>query len=466
MAKKDEMGQQSVSSGFVPATTQSARQGMQPAVMGANGSVGVAGQYSRNNPNYKNRNHGMSRKGKIALVIVIIALVAGAAAAGLYVYKEMQKSAINADLHKMSEEQMKAVDAELTGSTTFDEPFTVLLLGSDARADDPDMGARTDTIIVVRVDPTENIVSMMSIPRDTMIEIDGAGTQKFNAAYTYGGASGTIAAVKKLTGVDIDHYAEINFEGLVGLVDAIGGIDVEIEEEIDDDDAGGHLDAGKQHLNGEQALILARSRAYVDGDFTRQANQRKVIMAIINKGLTAPATELSGLIKASTKFLTTDSAMDFDFIYSLADQIRHNNEKEVRIYSASIPSRAANINEVSYVVADMAGLDAMVKIFLKGGDISQEIKESSISEDIEAAGGKVGGSQDVSPVEDTSDYGDGVTYYEEPQQTYVEQTNADNAQGNVGQGDGAGNGGDNGGNGGDGDNGDGGGDNGGTTIVE
>lgn len=414
MAEKNDVGQHAVSGGFVPATTQKSKHGAQAAVVGAGSPTGVAGQYSRNNPNYQNRNHGMSRGKKIGIAVVVIALVAGIAAAALYVYKEAQKSAINADLHKMTEEQMRAVDAELTGSKTFDEPFNVLLLGSDARSDDPDMGARTDTIIVVHVDPNENVVSLMSIPRDTMIEIDGVGVQKFNAAYTYGGASGTIAAVKDLCGVDIDHYAEINFEGLVGLIDAIGGIDVEVDEAIDDDEAGGRVDAGKQHLDGEHALVLARSRAYYDGDYTRQVNQRKVIMAIVNKGLTAPATELSGLIQASTKFLTTDSAMDFDFIYSLADQIRHNNEKPISIYSATIPSSTANIDGVSYVVADKAGVAEMAKVFLEGGDISKGVSESSISEDIDRAGGKTS-STEVG----TDGQGDAYVYYED-EETYEE----------------------------------------------
>ena len=412
MAKKKNKEQQASSGAFVPATAQSAHQSPQPATAGADAPVGLVGQYSRNNPNYHNRNKGTGRGVKIAIVLIIIALFAAVGAGAFYVYKETQKSVINADLHSMTADQLEAVDAELTGSTKFDEPFTVLLLGSDARADDPDMGARTDTNIVVRVDPIENVVSMVSIPRDTLIEIDGVGREKFNAAYTYGGESGTIAAVKKLCGVDIDHFAEVNFENMVGLIDAIGGIDVEVDEEIDDEDAGGHIDAGKQHLDGEHALIFARSRHYYDGDYTRQANQRKVILAIVNKALTAPATELSGLIQASTKFVTTDSGIDFDFIYSLADQMRHN-PKDIKIYSATIPSSTATINEVSYVIADTAGVEEMMKDFMKGKDVSQGVSASSISEDIERAGGNTGSQEVGSIPTEVTDGGYTEEYYEE-----------------------------------------------------
>ncbi len=391
--------------GFVPATYQSKSKKNAQSQAGQPIVNGTLAQYSRNNAHYAAADSGMSRGKKVAIGIIIAILVGAVVALGVYVYKEYQKELVNADLHQMAEEELKAVDEQLTGHTTFEEPFTVLLLGSDARADDPDMGARTDTIILVRVDPTINRISMVSIPRDTRIEIEGHGVQKFNAAYTYGGPSGTIAEVKKLTGVDIDHYAEINFEGLVGLVDAIGGIDVVVDEEIDDEDAGGHIDKGEQHLDGEHALILARSRAYVDGDYSRQANQRKVIMAIVNKGLTAPAGELTGLIQASTKFLKTDKGIDVDFIKDLAEQIRHNNDYPVEIFTASIPSSTATIDEISWVIADTAGTKAMMKLFSAGKDVSQGVKESSISEDIAAARGTDDGTPEEGAI--------GVSYYEE-----------------------------------------------------
>lgn len=404
-ANESQDAPSSAPGGFVPATYQRNAK-KDGTVVG----VSTLDQYSRSSQHYKSNDKGLTRNKKIAIAVIIAVLLIAVGALGVYVYKEIQKQAINADL-RLSEEESLKVEKELTQKQeereVFDKPFTVLLLGSDARADDPDMGARTDTIILVRVDPTINRISMVSIPRDTRIEIEGQGFQKFNAAYTFGGPSGTIAEVKELTGVDIDHYAEINFEGLVGLVDAIGGIDVVVDEEIDDEDAGGHIDAGEQHLDGEHALILARSRAYVDGDYSRQANQRKVIMAIINKGLTAPATELSGLIKASTKFLKTDKGIDFDFIYDLADQIRHNNDYPVEIFTATIPSSTATIDEVSWVIADSAGVKAMMKLFTKGEDVSQGVSESSIAEDIAEARG--------TSVEDAYLYDEGavgVSYYE------------------------------------------------------
>ena len=399
--KKNRGEDQQAVGGFVPATTNSqplnrGRHSIdldaaerdrehEPSVSGMPGASATpasVSQYSRNSADYSHRKKsGMSRGAKIAIALIIIVVLAAGAALGFYFYRESQKAQINEDLHNMEQSELQAVDNELTGMKKFDQPFTMLLLGSDARADDPDMGARTDTIILVRIDPTQNIISMVSIPRDTQIQVPGAGTQKFNAAYTYGGPSGTIAAVKELCGVDIDHYAEINFEGLVGLVDAIGGIDVVVDEEVDDPDAGPvYIPAGPQHLDGAAALTFSRSRAYADGDFTRVSNQRKVIEAIVHKGLEAPASELYGLVKASASFLTTDSGMDVDFIYSLADQIRHNNDYPVTLYTATIPASTGMENGVSYVFADKAGVAEMMQVFLAGGDVSGKATEPVIPE--------------------------------------------------------------------------------------
>ncbi len=374
------------SGGFVPATPASSKH---PSRTSSANTPGMAGQYSRNSMAYQGRSRKSSGKKKALVAVLVVAVIAALAGIGFYAFANMKKEEVNESLHDMEAEEMQAVDAEMTGKTKFDEPFTVLLLGSDEREGDPDMGARTDTIILVRVDPLKNVVNMVSIPRDTMVNIEDVGTTKINAAYTYGGPSGEIAAVKDLTGIDIDHFVVVNFDNLVELVDAIGGIDVYVEEEINDEDAGGWVMQGQQHMNGESALVLARSRAYADGDYTRQTNQRKVILAIIDRVLNAPSTEMTGLISASTGFVTTDSGITFDFLLSLAQLMRNNGNEgmELVINSATLPSSPAYIDDVSYVVADTAGVAEMMSVFEAGGDVSQPIQASSINTDIANAGG-------------------------------------------------------------------------------
>ena len=347
----------------------------------------ASSQYSRSNSNYMARKKGLGKGAKIAIVLLCIVVVVGL---GASVAWWLHKNSINEGLKGgKTEEELQAIDNVLTGVTEFDEPFVMLLLGSDARADDESMGARTDTNILVRVDTKTNTISMVSIPRDTMIQIPGAGTNKFNAAYFYGGVAGTIEAVKTLCNVSVDHYAEIDFAGLVGLIDLVGGVDVEVDELIDDPDAGDIvIPEGVQHLDGEAALVFSRSRAYVDGDYTRQRNQRKVIMALAYKLLETPAAELTGLIQSSTEFLSTD--MTVDQIKDVANQIRHNNDYPVTIYSANIPSAPAMVGEVSYVIADTEGVREMMKAFSEGRDPNEAVTSSTIDTDIANAGGATG----------------------------------------------------------------------------
>ncbi len=327
------------------------------------GAHAAAQQYSRNGAQYHAASKKRSRGKKIALgvvsAIVVVLLGAGIAIASYIggVNKELQGD-------KTSNE-LQAIDKELTRTSTFTEPFYVMLIGSDARADDEEMGQRSDTNIVARVDPTTNTVTLVSIPRDTMITLSGVGTQKFNAAYNYDGAAGVIREAKNLTGISISHYAEIDFSGLIQLVDAVGGVDVEVDERIDDEDAGDVvIEAGQQHLDGEAALVFARSRAYVDGDYTRVANQRKLIQAIVDKVMNMSATEVPSVVSAAAKCVTTD--LNVSDILNLALQLRDGDG--ITIYSATIPSSTQYVDGISYVIADKQGAKELMKVVDEGGD--------------------------------------------------------------------------------------------------
>ncbi|MEG0503365.1 MAG: LCP family protein, partial [Raoultibacter sp.] len=265
----------------------------------------ASGQYSRNNPSYsKKAKKGMGRGKKIAIgalcTILVLILGAGAAAA-LYV-----NNLNNTLSGNKTEEEKLAIQDTLAPTANYTDPFYMMLIGSDAREDDAEMGQRSDTNIVVYVDPTNCIVSMVSIPRDTMIDIDDHGTNKFNAAYNYGVAA-TIEEANQLCGIKISHFAEVNFDQLITLVDVVGGVEVDVQERIDDPDAGDIvIEEGVQTLNGEAALVFARSRAYADGDFTRTSNQRLLIEALIKKVLSLPIPEIPGVIEQAAKSVSTD----------------------------------------------------------------------------------------------------------------------------------------------------------------
>ena len=186
-------------------------------------------QYSRSNPVYSSQRKRKSGKGKKIAIGVCCALVVALIGCGTAF--AVWLNGVNSQLNTgdKTSEELESINEQLVTSS-FDEPFYMMLIGSDKREDDEEMGARSDTNIVVRIDPVNNQATLVSIPRDTMIDIDGYGTNKFNAAYNYGGAAAAIREASQLTGVDISHYAEVNFDALVSLVDAVGGVDVVVDE--------------------------------------------------------------------------------------------------------------------------------------------------------------------------------------------------------------------------------------------
>lgn len=338
----------------------------------------TAGQYSRSNPHYARKGaKKMGRGKKIALGVfaaVLVAVVGAGTAFALYI------NSINNELNRggKTDNELSAIQDVLAPKKSFDQPFYMMLIGSDKRDGDEEAGARSDTNIVAWIDPTKNLASLISIPRDTMIDVDGEGRAKFNAAYNFGGASATIREANQLLGVGISHYAEINFDEMVQLIDAVGGVDVDVTERIDDPDAdnttdnpGGKriiIEEGMQHLTGESALVFARSRAFVDGDFTRTANQRKLISALVEKIIALPVTELPGVISAAAKCVTTD--LSVNDILSLAQQFK--DEGDLTVYSAMVPSVIAPqlIDGVSYVFNDPEATKKMMKVVEQDEDPS------------------------------------------------------------------------------------------------
>jgi LCP family protein required for cell wall assembly len=168
---------------------------------------------------------------------------------------------------------------------------TYLLVGSDSRAGltkaqrgalgtGTAAGQRTDTVILLDV-PVSGPTLLLSIPRDSFVDIPGHGENKINAAYSIGGPRLLVHTVEKATKVRIDNYVEIGFAGFVDVVDAVGGIEVCPKTSINDPKAGHlRLHKGCQHIDGRTALGYSRSRAFPNGDITRALHQREVIGAV------------------------------------------------------------------------------------------------------------------------------------------------------------------------------------------
>ena len=321
-------------------------------------------QYSRNNKRYSAKEARKGERGKkIALGVLcslLVVLMGCGAAFASFVSKVDQDLVSN----KTAEEQ-EAIQGALADRANSTDPFYMLLLGSDEREGNTEMGARSDTAIVARIDPKNNQVTLISIPRDTKIVYRGS-TIKFNAAYFYGGTAGSITAASELLGVPISHYAEVSFSSLVGLVDAVGGVEVDVPMRISDRKAGDiTIEEGVQTLDGESALVFARSRQYTDGDFTRASNQRLLIEALAKKVISLPITQMPGVIEGAAQCVTTD--LSLTGIISLAMEFV-DDDGELTVYSAMVPSVFGTNDDVSYVIAEKDGLKQMMEIVDQGGD--------------------------------------------------------------------------------------------------
>jgi LCP family protein required for cell wall assembly len=201
------------------------------------------------------------------------------------------------------------------------EPFSVLLLGVDTGALGRTEQGRSDTMIIVAINPGQKRTLMMSIERDIKVDIIGYGSKnKMNAAYAFGGVGMAMDTIESYVGIPIDHFVTVNMGGLQTLVDAVGGI--EVENDLNFTYEGTHFPVGTLQLNGETALKFSRMR-YTDpnGDYGRQMRQQKVIQGVINKALSINGVAgYQGILDAMGGSMKTD--LSFDDMMTLAVNYR------------------------------------------------------------------------------------------------------------------------------------------------
>lgn len=216
-----------------------------------------------------------NKKSKIAkyfgLSLLIIFICFGS-------YIGFQYQTFKATVNKMNEEVTGTTASAKSEKQIEMEPFSVLLLGVDERENDT---GRSDTMIVLTVNPDQKSVKMLSIPRDTRTEIVGNGSvEKINHAYARGGIDMAIDSVEQLLNIPIDYYVSVNMEAFLSIVDTLGGIEINNDMDLQINDY--HFPKGELTLSGEEALIFSRIR-YEDprGDFGRQIRQRQLIEALM-----------------------------------------------------------------------------------------------------------------------------------------------------------------------------------------
>lgn len=248
----------------------------------------------------------------------------------------------------------------------------ILVLGVDKR--DGDVG-RSDTMFVVMLDPKSEHMSLLSIPRDTMVRIPNNGWNKINHAYAYGGHKLSEQTVENFLGIKINNYVLIDIKGFVELVDALGGIDIDVENSMAysdpyDDGADGlviNLKKGRQHLTGQHAMEYVRYRDE-EGDIGRIQRQQKFIKAVYAKVL-EPSTllKLPAIIKSISKMVTTD--LPVQDMLSVLKAMQGGGQAMGDIKMAMVPGHPADIEEINYWIPDMVALRSAM-VTMQGGTMS------------------------------------------------------------------------------------------------
>jgi polyisoprenyl-teichoic acid--peptidoglycan teichoic acid transferase len=255
------------------------------------------------------------------------------------------------------------------------KPQTIMLLGSDRRPNNATdggagTGARSDTIILVRLDPDKKATAMMSLPRDLKVHIPGHGTDKLNAAYDEGGPELTLKTVKLLTGLSINHVINVDFRGFKRAIDALGCVYLDIDRRYYNDSPGyAYIDVkqGYQKLCGEEALEYARFR-HEDSDLVRSARQQDLLRETKQQvGVRKLLDDRDRLIKIFGKYTTSDAGLK-----SRAGILRL---LKLAVFSVDQPIREVHFegrvtdgneatNTPSYVEASFDTVDRLTQQFL------------------------------------------------------------------------------------------------------
>jgi len=293
-----------------------------------------------------------------SLLIVVVSAAATATSVLLYIGSIADALSHNGVLKSKLERQLAKVDGG--------GPENILILGSDKRANLAEDPGRSDTTILLRLDPERDAIAVMSIPRDLKVEIPGYGTEKFNAAYTYGGPKLTLRVVKELTGLQINHVVNVDFLGFVRAVDAIGCVYTDVDRRYYHSNVGVppseqyseiDIQPGYQLLCGKKALEYVRYR-HTDTDIVRSARQQDFLSAARQR---VPIKDLllgrNDLIDIFTHYTTSDIS---------------DTGTMIQVLDLFIESRNAPVKEIhfpaelgpSYVYASESAIHEAVDKFL------------------------------------------------------------------------------------------------------
>jgi len=258
------------------------------------------------------------------------------------------------------------------------EPVNFLIMGSDYTEEDD---GRSDTIMLLRVDLNKNKGVLISIPRDFRVEIPGQGTDKINHSFNYGGPALTIKTVEKLTGLSINHYAVVDYNGFIGMVDAVGGVEIDVDQRMVDDELGDPIEEGRQRMDGLTALHYVRWRNDPRGDFVRIEHQQKFARALIDQsGSILNAFKIPQLVNIVSSSVQTDMSMADMLSYSgHVKSVNQNN-----LTTITLPGAAGEVDGTSYVIPDWEKVELIMDLVRNDKPLDEALAMEIQSYDISA----------------------------------------------------------------------------------
>ncbi|WP_113718546.1 LCP family protein [Arthrobacter dokdonensis] len=298
--------------------------------------------------------------------------VVAAVVSGLFVYNlahsfDTKTQKISQAFPNEASRPVKPTEGPASGA------MNILLLGSDTRGaalaqaeEGQPSDQRSDTMMWVHIPADRKHIYMMSIMRDTWVDIPGHGQAKINAAMAYGGVPLVVQTLEGLFKSRIDHVAIVDFEGFKAITDALGGVDVNVPIGFKAHTADMTLKAGPQKLNGDQALAFVRERyAFVDGDYQRVKDQQIFLKAVMNTVLT-PATltnpvKVTELVNQVSPYLSVDKGLDSATVGALAVSLNAVRGSDVVSFTLPTLGTGTSADGQSIVLKDDAAISAIAK---------------------------------------------------------------------------------------------------------
>lgn len=293
------------------------------------------------------------------IFFLLLALIIGGTAYGVHKYHSIQNT-VKQSFKASGVTKLRNVDQQLAQK----KPISILLMGTDTGALGRTFQGRTDSMMVVTINPKTNKTTITSIPRDTAVNIPGYESQspaKINAAYAWGQSKTAITTVQKMLNVPIDFYAIINMGGMEKIINEVGG--VTLKPTLSFSYGGYTFKKGvKTHMNGKKALAYSRMRDDDPlGDYGRQTRQRKVIMALLNKSNSVSTLLNEDFISSLSKQTQTD--LTFNDLTALAQSYRGATK---HIKTTHIQGSSEMIDSQSMEVASKTELQRVTNFIRKG----------------------------------------------------------------------------------------------------